>query len=71
MPALPTLNVDNQDHWNRLLAAFGRGAEYRKWLRNALREEVTRREARALQDSTNADIETKRIELGSITEGLT
>jgi hypothetical protein len=71
MPALPTLNVDNQDHWNRLLAAFGSGAEYRKWLRNALREEVTRREARALQDSTNADIETKRIELGSITEGLT
>jgi hypothetical protein len=52
---LPTLSVTNAQA-QRLLAAFGDQAGYRRWLKRALLDEVDRREARRLHDEANTSV---------------
>lgn len=66
MPDLPTLTVTGPQA-TRLLAAFGTAAGYRSWLKQALLDEVQRREARALDEAHN---EAKRVALAQLESEL-
>ena len=52
MPDLPTLTVTGPQA-TRLLQSFGDAAGYKTWLKQALLDEVQRREARALDEAHN------------------
>ena len=53
MPNLPTLTVSDAQ-LARLVGAFQDAAGYKTWLKQALVDEVTRREARRLDEEHNA-----------------
>ena len=66
MPDLPTLTVTGPQA-TRLLQSFGDAAGYKKWLKQALLDEVQRREARALDEAHN---EAKRDALAALEAAL-
>ena len=66
MPDLPTLTVTGAQA-TRLLESFGNAAGYKKWLKQALLDEVQRREARALDEAHN---EAKRDALAALEAAL-
>ena len=66
MPDLPTLTV-TAPQATRLLQSFGDAAGYKKWLKQALLDEVQRREARALDEAHN---EAKRDALAALEAAL-
>lgn len=70
MPTLPTLTVTDQTLYQRLVAAFHSDpAEYKAWLKNALRDEVQRREAQAIIDQANANVANNQAQLQAIMDG--
>ena len=52
MPNLPTISL-TQPQLDRCVAAFTDATGYRVWLKQALRDEVLRREARRLDEEAN------------------
>jgi hypothetical protein len=67
--SLPTITIASDPVWNRLLAAFGNDpAQYRTWLRAALKAEVLRREAEAIQVESNAAQATQLAEAQALLE---
>jgi len=66
MPDLPTLTVTGPQA-TRLLQSFGDAAGYKKWLKQALLDEVQRREARTLDEAHN---EAKRDALAALEAAL-
>lgn len=66
MPDLPTLTVTGPQA-TRLLQSFGDAAGYKTWLKQALLDEVQRREARALDEAHN---EAKRDALAALEAAL-
>jgi len=69
MPNLPTLAVPDGPNWDRLIAAFhGDPAEYKTWLRAALRAEVVNREAGSLRSTLDEQIAANVAEVDAIIE---
>jgi uncharacterized membrane protein YheB (UPF0754 family) len=66
MPDLPSLTVTGPQA-TRLLQSFGDAAGYKKWLKQALLDEVQRREARDLDEAHN---EAKRAALLALRDEL-
>lgn len=62
MPLLPSLNIINQEHYDRIVAAFpgptdvAKAASYRAWLSNHLVNYVLHTELRAIEH----ELETER-----------
>lgn len=70
MPTLPTLTINDQTKWDRLLAAFGTAAAYKDWLRTALVREVQDREARKIRIDAEAAADVKITELNGYLDGV-
>lgn len=66
MPNLPTLTVTDTQ-LAKCVAAFGDAAGYKTWLKQAVRDEVLRREARALDE---AHYQSKRDALAAVEASL-
>lgn len=66
MPNLPSLTVTDA-RLAKCVGVFGDAAGYRTWLKAALRDEVQRREARALDEAHN---EAKRAALLALRDEL-
>ena len=58
MPDLPTITVTDAQA-AKLLQVFGTAADYRAWLRQAIRHEVAQRRAQALQAQHDAVLATE------------
>lgn len=72
MPALPTLNISDQTIYNRLVAAFNSSpAEYKSWLKQALRDEVISRETRTILAAAESQANARMDELRNITDSAT
>ena len=52
---LPTISVTNAQA-AKLIELFGSAAEYKQWLRQAVREEALRRHAQTLRDQANTAV---------------
>lgn len=67
MPNLPTVSINNQAIYDRLVAAFGNSADaYRAWLKEALTQEVLHREQRALLQAAQAQAQIKADEFTAL-----
>lgn len=55
MPNLPTITVTTAQA-NKLLDLFGDAAEYKKWLKEAVRQEAIRRQTVVLSEAANNTI---------------
>lgn len=72
MPTLPTLTVNDQAIWNRLLAAFnGSQTEYKAWLKESVVAEVKRREISALAAQQQAALDAKAAETNGLLDSAT
>lgn len=61
MPQLPTVNID-QAKYDRAMTAFGGEANYLKWLRQQIIDEVGRVESKKILDQRDSEAEAKRVE---------
>jgi hypothetical protein len=67
MPNLPSINIDNQDHYDRIVAAFpgetqaDKAAFYRRWSKNNLIDFVIQRELAGIEDEVVA-LRTQRVQ---------
>ena len=66
MPNLPSINVTDTQ-LAKCVAAFGDAAGYKAWLKQAVRDEVMRRESRRLDEEANT---TKRDALAAMESEL-
>lgn len=66
MPTLPSLTVTDTQ-LAKCVAAFGDAAGYKAWLKQAVRDEVMRRESRRLDEEANT---TKRAALAAVEASL-
>lgn len=72
MPTLPTLTITDPVVWNRLMAAFkGNEAEFKKWLKTALVQELESREAQVVQEEVRKILEAKAQELKGFLDSAT
>lgn len=55
MPDLPTITV-TQPQATKLLALFGNANEYKKWLKEAVRQEAIRRQTVILNEEANTTV---------------
>lgn len=59
MPNLPTMAINDQATWDRVMTAFNADpVYYKKWLKRALIDEVRRTEAIAAGQQAQVDLET-------------
>jgi len=59
MPNLPTISINDQAKFDRVVAAFGTAENYRTWLRNQIIAEVGRVESKIILDQRDAEAEAK------------
>lgn len=58
---LPSITIQDDIKAQRILVAFNSDpSEFRQWLRSALLDEVLRREAAAIREDANSQINTAR-----------
>ena len=67
MPDLPTLTLTTKTETATILALFGDADGYRSWLAAAVRDEVLRRQSRALDE---AHYQSKRDALAAVEASL-
>lgn len=66
MPNLPGLGIADQAMFERVFSAFNNSpTEFKTWIREALKDEVLRREARLVQQQADVDIESRRNQLNT------
>lgn len=72
MPTLPTLTVNDQTIYDRLVAAFHSDPnEYKTWLKQALANEVQRREASSIISQANAQVAQNAADITAAVGGAT
>lgn len=77
MPNLPTLNVTNQAAYDRIVSAFQGAtqaetvANYKAWLREAVKTEVIRKETGVILAQAENDVQTIQAQLDKITDSGT
>lgn len=59
MPTLPSITINDQTKFDRIVAAFGNAETYRAWLKQQIIDQVARVESQKILDQRDAEADAK------------